>query len=178
MSEGHVHYENPFVTPVDKREPARRLRGRLALPVTVWTAGSPQARTGLTISSIVVAEGNPSIVVGLVNETTDLFGAIHDTGAFVVHVLNYADRVLADRFAGLRPSPGGLFADLDVAESEWGPVLASAANRAYCRFTDEAPAGYQRLVRGSIERIDLEELATPLVYFRGRYRALEPGDES
>lgn len=178
MSEGNIHYENPFATPLDKREPGRRLRGRLAAPVTVWTSGTLPSGTGLTISSIVLAEGRPSMILGLMNETTDVFEIIRTTGSFVVHVLDYSDRVLADRFAGLRPSPGGLFAGLEVAESDWGPILSDVTNRAYCRFADESPAGYQRLVRGEIEKIDLEELATPLVYFRGRYRPLEPGEET
>ncbi|HYN36532.1 MAG TPA: flavin reductase family protein [Actinomycetota bacterium] len=171
-----VHYEDPFATPADKREPARRLRGRLAAPVTVWTSGSSDARVGLTVSSLLVAEGKPSLVIGLIAETTDLFAAILETGAFVVHVLDASHRVLADRFAGLRPSPGGLFQDLDAEDSDWGPVLSEFGNRACCRFTDEIETGYQRLVRGSIERIDLAELDSPLTYYRGRYRTLGPDE--
>lgn len=174
MAEGNVHYEDPFATPADKREPVRRLRGRLAAPVTIWTSGSPEERTGLTVSSILVAEGKQSLVLGLIAETTDLFTTIGETGGFVVHVLDASQRILADRFAGLRPSPGGLFQDLDVDESDWGPVLPEFGNRACCKFVDEIETGYQRLVRGSIERIDLEELDGPLVYYRGRYRTLGP----
>ena len=176
--EQSVHYEDPFATPADKRVPARRLRGRLAAPVTVWTSGSSDARTGLTVSSLLVAEGKPSLVVGLIAETTDLFGTIQETGAFVVHILAASDRVLADRFAGLRPSPGGLFQDLDAKDSQWGPVLPAFSNRACCKFVDEIETGYQRLVRGSIERIDLEELDRPLVYYRGRYRTLGPDERT
>jgi len=29
----------PFAVPAERRDPARRLRGRLVAPVTVWTAG-------------------------------------------------------------------------------------------------------------------------------------------
>ena len=31
--------QDPFATPPGKRSPARRLRGRLPAPVTIWTAG-------------------------------------------------------------------------------------------------------------------------------------------
>jgi hypothetical protein len=34
--------QHPFATPPDRRSPARRLRGRLLAPVTVWTAGAPE----------------------------------------------------------------------------------------------------------------------------------------
>jgi hypothetical protein len=31
----------PFAVPPERRDPARRLRGRLVAAVTVWTAGHP-----------------------------------------------------------------------------------------------------------------------------------------
>jgi hypothetical protein len=34
--------QHPFATPPELRSPARRLRGRLLAPVTVWTAGTPE----------------------------------------------------------------------------------------------------------------------------------------
>ena len=169
---GGIHYEDPFATPLEKREPWRRLRGRLAAPVTLWTSGGPDARTGLTISSIVIADGEPPLVLGLMKDTADLFTSIQETGRFVVHVAERDDRTLADRFAGLRPSPGGLFAGEEVEDTEWGPVLTRLVNRASCRLVGEVAAGYQRLVQGAIERIDLDELESPLVLFRGRYRSL------
>jgi 3-hydroxy-9,10-secoandrosta-1,3,5(10)-triene-9,17-dione monooxygenase reductase component len=85
--------------------------------------------------------------------------------------------VTADRFAGLRPSPGGLFVGMEVEDGERGPVLTSFPNRAHCRFLGTTDAGYQSLVTGEIESIELDDLADPLVYFRGRYRALKPGRE-
>ena len=173
MADDGVHYEDPFATPAEKREPARRLRGRLAAPVTIWTSGSGDARTGLTVSSIFVAEGAPSLVLGLIADTTDLYSTLKETGSCVVHVLDDTQRVVSDQFAGLRPAPGGLFADLDFEDSRWGPVLETLANRAYCRFLDDVESGYQRLVRVSIERIELEELDQPLIYYRGRYRSIE-----
>jgi 3-hydroxy-9,10-secoandrosta-1,3,5(10)-triene-9,17-dione monooxygenase reductase component len=170
----YVHYTDPFATPADQRTPARRLRGRLASAVTVWTSGGPSTRAGLTISSLVVAEGSPSVVMGLMTDTSSLWESIDRTHAFVVHILGENDRVIADRFAGLRPSPGGVFAGLDLEDTEWGPALAAFADRVYCRFSDAAEAGYQRLVSGEIERVELGDLTEPLVYFRGRYRGLGP----
>jgi 3-hydroxy-9,10-secoandrosta-1,3,5(10)-triene-9,17-dione monooxygenase reductase component len=166
----YVHYRDPFATPPEKRSPARQLRGRLASGVTVWTSGDASARTGLTISSMVVAEGEPSEIVGLINDTTALWDVIEATRSFVVHILSENDRVLADRFAGLRPSPGGQFAGLDVQDTPWGPVLTALADRVYCRYVSATETGFQRLVTGEIERIELGDLDRPLVYFRGRYR--------
>ena len=174
MADGNVHYEDPFATPADKREPARRLRGRLAAPVTIWTSGDPGNRSGLTVSSILVAEGAPSLVLGLISDTAEVYETLKITGSCVVHLLDHSHRIVADQFAGLRPSPGGLFVDQEIEDTEWGPALASFTNRAYCRYLDDVDSGYQRLVRASIERIELEDLDHPLIYFRGRYRSLGP----
>jgi 3-hydroxy-9,10-secoandrosta-1,3,5(10)-triene-9,17-dione monooxygenase reductase component len=173
----YVHYTDPFAIPPEARSAARRLRGRLSSGVTIWTAGDAESRAGLTISSMVVAEGAPSVALGLMNDTTALWDAIQEKARFVIHILAEDDREIADRFAGLRPSPGGVFAGLEVEDGAWGPAIGSFSERAYCRFVDATEAGYQQLVRGEIERMELGELAQPLVYFRGRYRALERDEE-
>ena len=173
MGDGNIHYEHPFVTPADEREPWRRLRGRLTAPVTVWTSGPPEARAGLTISSMLVADGRPPSVLGLMNDTTDLLEAIRATGRFVIHVLERADVTMSEEFAGLRPRPGGPFADRPVEDGEFGPVITSISDRALCRFTGDSEAGFQRLVRGAVEGVEVAELDSPLVLFRGRYRSLD-----
>jgi 3-hydroxy-9,10-secoandrosta-1,3,5(10)-triene-9,17-dione monooxygenase reductase component len=169
---GYVHHEDPFRSPEDAREPARRFRGRLVAPVTLWTAGTDGERAGLTVASTLVAEGEPSLVLGLINDLTDLYERILESQRFVVHIAHRDQRTLADRFAGLWPSPGGLFVDVPVEPSELGPLLTELPNRARCRLIDTHEAGYQRLVRGEIEGVDLGALDDPLAHFRGRYRGV------
>jgi 3-hydroxy-9,10-secoandrosta-1,3,5(10)-triene-9,17-dione monooxygenase reductase component len=165
---------DPFATPSELRDPARRLRGRLIAPVTVWTAGGPPDPAGLTISSVIVAEGDPAAVVGVVNPTSDLWEAVRSTGAFVVHVLERRHRRVAELFAGRVPSPGGVFAALESEASRWGPVLTDIPNRCCCRLESIRSLGYQSLVEGVIEATGLTALEEPLAYFQGRYRAVEP----
>lgn len=170
---GGIHYEDPFATPVGARQPIRRFRGRVVSGVTVWTAGRGDERMGLTMSSVLVAEGDPPSILGLMSDTTDLYERIRTSGRFIVHVLDDARANEADVFAGLRPSPGGKFADVDFEETEWGPLITALETRASCRFVEDIPVGYHRLMRGEVEKIELHELGEPLVYFRGRYRTLK-----
>ena len=173
MSEGAIHDEHPFATPPEDREPARQLRGRLVAPVTILTAGGAEARAGLTVSSLMAAEGEPSHVFFLVGTDTEFYDAMAETGRFVVHVLSADDRELADVFAGLRPNPGGPFAGLDIVDGHHGPELTRFGTRAYCTFEGGTAETYHLLARGAIERIELDDLADPLSYFRGAYRRLE-----
>ncbi|MBO0713353.1 MAG: flavin reductase [Acidimicrobiales bacterium] len=167
-----LRFDDPFATPPEWRDQARRLRGRLAAPVTVWTAGEGARRAGLTVSSLVVAEGDPAVMIGVVSPTSELWDAIEATGAFVVHVLGEGERQLADRFSGARPGLGGPFGDLEVDQTPYGPVLASVQSRACCRLLDASPVGYQQLVRGSVGPLTLAEVTRPLLWYRGHYRRL------
>ena len=164
---------NPFADPPSARTPARRLRGRLAAPVTIVTSGPPEAPAGLTVSSLVVAEGEPSLMYLLVGATTDLFYALGESSRCVVHVCETAHRGPADVFAGLRPSPGGTFAAVEYEASDYGPVLAAIPNRAYCSVRSMVEESYSVMVKATIDAVAGAALDDPLVHFRGRYRAVD-----
>jgi 3-hydroxy-9,10-secoandrosta-1,3,5(10)-triene-9,17-dione monooxygenase reductase component len=163
----------PFAVPAERRDPARRLRGRLVAPVTIWTAGRPADGAGLTVSSILVAEGQPARLLGLIDPTSAFWDALQETRAFVVHVLAAGDRHLAERFAEVRPPIRGQFERLEVTASPWGPVLGGSRPRAACRLAGSTPAGHGELVQGVIEQLDLPHLEDPLAYLHGRYRSVD-----
>src|SRR5918997_5639312 len=102
-----IHSSDPFATPEQDKSPVRRLRGRLAAAVTLWTTAGP---AGLTVSSMMVADGDPGRVLGLVDEESEFWDAVSQSRRFAVVALGEHDQQLADRAAGLMPSPGGLFA--------------------------------------------------------------------
>lgn len=165
---------DPFVTPIEAREPARRLRGRLALPVSVWTAERPGGSpVGLTVSSVLVADGAPPEVLGLVDPLSDFYEAAGQTGRFVLHVLT-ADHIrLAEKFAGRLPVDP--FEGEAVSATPWGPALQGALTRAACTLLASSDAGYSRLLRARIDEIVLDERATPpLVHYRGAYLGARP----
>jgi len=176
--------QHPFATPPDRRSPARRLRGRLLAPVTAWTAGTLEgsgeprrgapvdrgpAAAGLTVSSVLVAEGQPARLLGLIDPTSALWEAVQQAGAFVVHVLQAGDRALAERFAEIRPPVRGAFAGLEVTGSRWGPLLGGRRSWAACSLAGSTPTGYAELVEGAIERLELPDGEDPLAWLHGRY---------
>lgn len=167
-----IHGDNPFVDDPDSWDPVRRFRGRLSAPVTVFTSGDDNERTGLTVSSLMVIEGEPGRVEAVVGPTTDLWELAEETGRFVIHICTDEHHALAQVFAGLRPSPGGIFAGLDVSQSEWGPVIESVGNRAFCTFETKREVGYSGIVTGRIDEVEPVDLANPLAYFRGSFRSL------
>ncbi len=89
-----------------------------------------------------------------------------------MHICREGDRGRSDVFAGLRPSPGGVFANSPTEMTSWGPVLTEIADRAYCTVTRCEEIGYSGVVTARIDEIEVSGMSDPLVYFRGKYRTL------
>jgi len=160
-----IHATNPFATPSD---PVRRFRGRLGGAVSLWTAGPAEQRAGLTVASLMVANGAPGRVLGLLDPDATLTERLTDTGAGVVHLLEWADRDLADAFGGVAPAPGGPFALGTWTDSAYGPVLGERT-RALVRVETTTEVGWSLLVTATIEDVVLLEDHRPLEHRRGRY---------
>jgi flavin reductase (DIM6/NTAB) family NADH-FMN oxidoreductase RutF len=107
-----------------------------------------------------------------VGPTTDLWATAAETGRFIVHICRHADHRLADVFAGLAPSPGGMFTNVATEQTAWGPVLIDLHDRAYCSFQSAAEAGWSGLMIGRIDRVEVTDLADPMVHYRSAYRGL------
>jgi flavin reductase (DIM6/NTAB) family NADH-FMN oxidoreductase RutF len=171
-----IHPDHPFVTPVAERDPVRRFRGRMPQPVTLWCAGSGAERAGWTVSSLLVAEGRPAALAGLVDVDSDLAERVVETGRVAVSLLDWEHRALGDAFAGLAPAPGGVFRLGDWQQTEWGPVLARTPGWLGAVVVDATRRlGWSLLVEASIEHVAIgtEDVAL-LTHVRGRYRSLPP----
>jgi len=162
-----IHSEHPFLDP--DPDPVRRLRARLGGAVSLWTSGAADERAGLTVSSVMVATGEPGAVVGLLDPDSELHELLVSSHAAVVHLLQWGDRALADAFAGVAPAPGGAFRLGSWEQTEWGPRLATAATWAGVRLVESRPLGWGSLVVCEIETVVVGADDDPLVHRRGRY---------
>ena len=173
-----IHTEHPFLDP--ERDPVRQLRGRLGGAVTLWTSGGgtsgggtsgggPLDRAGLSVTSVVVANGDPARLLALLDPDSDLVEQLTSTGLAVVTVLTWEDRGLADAFGGTAPAPGGAFRQAEFVATAWGPRLASAATWAGVRLETRTEVGWSSLVTCVVEELVVGD-DEPLVHRRGRYQ--------
>jgi len=162
-----IHTDHPFLDP--EGDPVRRFRGRLGGTVTLWTSGS-ERRAGLTVSSIMVAGGEPGRVLGLIDPDSDLRDVLEETGRAVVHLLGWEHRDLAEAFAGLMPSPGGPFRMGDWEQTDHGPRLLNASAWVDVEVESAEGVGWSELVVARIVDVVLGEDEHPLEHRRGRYR--------
>jgi hypothetical protein len=163
-----IHAGHPFADP--EPDPARRLRGRVGGTVSLWTSGSGASRAGLTVTSYVVAAGERTRILALLDPDADLTATLLDTGCGVVQLLAWEHRDLADMFAGTAPAPGGMFSHASFDQVTWGPRLSTAATWAGVRVESDLAVGWSRLVTTVVDELELgPDDEEPLRQRRGRY---------
>ena len=162
-----IHTRHPFADP--DPDPVRRFRGRLGAAVTLWTAGAGASRAGLTVTSLMVAGGEPGRVLALLDPEADLTLALEETGRAVVHLLSWRHRDLAEAFAGTAPAPGGPFRTGDFADGDHGPRLSDADGWALVSLEDVRDVGWSRLVTCTLDEVEVGDDTDPLLHRRGRW---------
>ncbi|WGL53825.1 flavin reductase family protein [Nocardioides sp. BP30] len=162
-----IHSGHPFPTEDD---PVRRLRGRLGGAVALVTHGSGADRAGLTVSSLMVAQGTPGRLLLLVDPDSELGESLEVGSRAVVQLLAWSHRQLAEAFGGTAPAPGGPFRTGTFEDSEWGPRLVDAAAWAAVTVEELAEVGWSLLVTAQIDHIELGEDAEALHHRRGRFQ--------
>ncbi len=137
----------------------------------MWTTSSGTDKAGLTVSSLLVAAGEPAHVLALLDPDAAFTDMLTDTRVAVVQLLRWHHRTLAEIFAAQFPAPGGAFRDDDWRETEWGPVLADAVTWAGVRLVDRSPigVGWSQLTDCVIEHVVIGTDEASLMHRRGRY---------
>ena len=136
--------------------------------MSLWTAGDEGQRAGLTVSSLMVANGSPGRVLGLLDPDSTLSEVLEETGRGVVQLLQWPDRRLADAFGGVAPAPGGPFTLGTWTQTTHGPALADRT-RALVDVESVTEVGWSVLVTATIREVTMVEDRHPLEHRRGRY---------
>jgi flavin reductase (DIM6/NTAB) family NADH-FMN oxidoreductase RutF len=142
------------------------------LPVTVWLADDEAGTgpVGLTVSSLLVGQGEPPVLAGLISPSTELADALSTSSAkFVVHVVGAGQRRLAQHFAGELPAPPELLA---TRVGPHGPVLEALGDRIFCRVTSSKSFGWSLLVEAEVADVEVGEPSKALAWYHGAFHEL------
>ncbi|HIT74067.1 MAG TPA: flavin reductase [Candidatus Avipropionibacterium avicola] len=175
-----IHADHPFADPPGSRRELRRLRGRWPSGVAVWTSpsGTVASRNkpvGLTVSSMVFADGEPGEVLALLDPDSELAEALESDPRATVSLLPATARDVAEVFAGLAPAPGGPFTVGQWEERPYGPALVDAVATVAVEVVERQPdVGWSTLVRARLaEPVAFHpDDPSPLIHLHGGYPSL------
>ena len=150
----------------------RRVLSHLASGVALVTARRPDGGPcGLTATSVCSVSLEPPLVLAAIDRDASTHAGIEASESYAVNLLGREQEELAVRFAR---DDRDKFRDLAVTGAVTGaPVLADALAHLDCTVVRRVPAGDHTLYIGRVEAADVRPGAgPPLLYHRGRYRAL------
>jgi flavin reductase (DIM6/NTAB) family NADH-FMN oxidoreductase RutF len=156
-------------------ETSRRFRdalGHFATGVAIVTArGADGAPLGLTVNSFASVSLDPPLVLWSLDRASDRFKAFMRAEYFAVNILGNANRALSQRLA--RKGEGGLDGE-PLREGAHGvPMIESAIANFACRIEHRHDGGDHVIFVGRVLDFAHKAHGNPLVYYRGRYRALD-----
>lgn len=154
----------------------RGTAGRYASGVTIITGHDEQGPIGFTCQSFYSVSVDPPLVSFSVMKTSTTYPRIRDTGSFTVNVLARDQEALSnqfarrgtDKWAGIPWSP----------TAQGNPIIEGSLAWFDCTIWAEHDAGDHLIVLGYVIELGTSpgRDPDPLLYFQGRYRALQQPD--
>jgi len=147
----------------------RNALGRFATGVIVVTAGPRRTPHAMTANAFMSGSLTPPLVIVSVGRTARMHERLASARRFGVSILDREQEPASRHFAGQAvPRFAPAFAELAGV-----PVLARAAVVIAARIEHRYACGDHTLVVGLVEALAVDEASLPLLYYNGRYRALQ-----
>jgi 3-hydroxy-9,10-secoandrosta-1,3,5(10)-triene-9,17-dione monooxygenase reductase component len=144
--------------------------------VSVITAGSGEARTGLTVTSAVSLSLEPPTMLICVNRNASAWPVIRRERHYCVNILDARHQHVADRFAGRGGAKGAARYDgarwRQFATGAWG--LEDALAVIDCAVEEIIERHSHGIIIGSVQWVHLGGGGEALLYGHGSYRTLNP----
>jgi flavin reductase (DIM6/NTAB) family NADH-FMN oxidoreductase RutF len=158
----------------------RTVLSHLAAGVVIVTTrdadGEPHGMTATAVCSVSL---EPPLVMACLNQDAATHTAVAQSGFFALNLLSASEQALARHFATQNRKK---FAELSVESGETGaPVLEGALAYCDCSVVRSVPAGDHTIFIGRVIAAEVgvelqrDHSAGPLLYYRGRYGAIDTG---
>lgn len=149
--------------------------GHFATGVAVVTARDGQGRAfGLTINSFASVSLEPPLVLWSLDKGSDRHAALMQATHFVVNILGGESRALSQRLS--KKGESGIDGEAVEAGAHDVPILKAAIAHFDCSVEQRVDAGDHVIFIGRVEAHGHKAHGDPLLYYRGRYRALSEGE--
>ena len=153
----------------------REALGNFPTGVAVVTAGQVDQSThiGITVNSFTSVSLDPPLVLWCMDRRSYRHDIFANASGFTVSVLGTGHKEVSSRLA--RPGEHALDG-IALLETELGPpALADSLAVFECVTEHKLEGGDHTIFLGRVVRFSRPSDSAPLIFFRGRYSALEPG---
>ncbi len=144
--------------------------GHFATGVAVVSAAGEAGPLGLTINSFASVSLEPPLILWSLDKGSDRFAALMKASHFAVNMLGGEARELAQLLACKGQS--GLGGETVRMSARGLPLLACAIAHFECSVEHRYEGGDHVIFVGRVLAFDHTSHSDPLIYYRGRYRAL------
>ena len=152
----------------------REALGWFPTGIAVMTAVSAEtSHIGITVNSFASVSLDPPLVLWCMDRRSYRHDIFAQATGFTVSILGTGHKDVSARLA--RPGEHSLDG-IALLETELGPpALADSLAVFECATEQRLEAGDHTIFLGRVLRFSRPSESAPLVFFRGRYNALEPG---
>ena len=150
----------------------RQVLGHFCTGVTVITTHGPHGPAGFACQAFAALSLAPPLVLFCPSRTSATWPVIERAGHFCANVLADGQQELARRFGTTGTDK---FAGVPWSPSPSGPILDGALTWVECAVEAVHEAGDHFLVTGQVTALGPSRAGRPLLFYRGRYAATDPG---
>ena|SRR5437868_3892278 len=139
--------------------------------VAVVTATGSDSHFGITVNSFTSVSLDPPLLLWCMDRRSRRHDVFVKASGFTVSILGTDHKEVSSRLA--RPGEHSLD-DITLIETELGPpALADSLAVFECAVEKKMEAGDHTILLGRVLRFSCPSASAPLVYFRGKYSALD-----
>jgi len=149
----------------------RNALGCFPTGVAVVTAAGSDSHFGITVNSFTSVSLDPPLLLWCMDRRSRRHDVFAKALGFTVSILGTDHKEVSSRLA--RPGEHSLD-DIALIETELGPpALANSLAVFECAVEKMVEAGDHTILLGRVLRFSCPSASAPLVYFRGKYSALD-----
>jgi len=149
----------------------RNALGCFPTGVAVVTAAGSDSHFGITVNSFTSVSLDPPLLLWCMDRRSRRHDVFAKASGFTVSILGTDHKEVSSRLA--RPGEHSLD-DIALIETQLGPpALADSLAVFECAVEKMVEAGDHTILLGRVLRFSCPSASAPLVYFRGKYSALD-----
>jgi flavin reductase (DIM6/NTAB) family NADH-FMN oxidoreductase RutF len=153
----------------------RSIIGHFATGVTVITTRDGEQMQGMTANAVTSLSLDPTMILVCVEKNTHTHGLLARSGVFAVNILGPEHEQLSRLFAKRsEPERGALRGQPFFIGKTGAPILSDCIAYLECKVAEVLQGGDHSIFLGEVINGEILREEDPLIFYRGKYRALAP----